>query len=353
VLFDIERDTGDRIVGYLVPDSYSNTATVVVTSNGRELAALPTRDARPSVVAAGRHDSGLCGFTIDGNVVPQLSSYQELELRDLASSLVFYRRRPEALTVPFKLLRLEHRHVRAADWDERLGSHFQVSFANADRLGRETMTQTLLVRPRSCYVSARLLYREHVHSIDDSFKRICIVQDPLVELAETLLELRDESVGQSESLDMRDQLSFAACAQHFADYDVTDAKELRRSLAQMPEEVEAMLCCPLTRSLAAKSADEHLSSGMVASSVDSLSSFDVIGVREHPETYMQSLVELLVKVNDLSPLELASAEAVTLADLLRNQPAAVALVDLDLDVYHILSDALRANFPGFLSAHEP
>jgi hypothetical protein len=343
VLFDVEKDTGDRIVGYLVPDSYSTTATVVVTSDGRELATLPTHDARPSVVAAGRHDSGLCGFTIDGKVVPDLVGYQLLELRDQGSDLVFYRRRPASVTVPFKLFRLEPRHVRSPDWDEFVGNHFQVSFANVDRMGRETMAQTLLIRARSSYISARLLYREHVYSIDDSFRKICIVQDPFVELAEMLLELRLGKVALGKSLDMRDQLSFAACIDHFSEYDITDAAELRRSFARMPDEVETALSCPLTRSLAAKSADEHLSAGMVASAVESLASFDVIGIRNDPDTYLPSLSELLTTAKDLPPLESASAAAMALAELLRNQPEVAALIDLDLDVYHILSMAFRAN----------
>lgn len=345
MLFDIEKDTGDRIVGYLVPDSFSNTAAVVITSNGQELATLPTREVRPSVVAAGRHDSGLCGFTINGEVVPNLSSYQELELRDEASGLTFYRRRPESSTVPFRLFRLEPRHVRAFDWDEHLGGYFQVSFGSADRMGRETMAQTLLVRARSSYVSARLLYREFVYSIDESSRKVCVIQDPFVELAEVLLELQLGQVVQSDSLNMRDQLSFSACAEHFAEYDITDATELRRSFTRMPKEVETTLSCPLTRSLAAKSADEHLSAGMVASSIESLASFDIVGIRERPDTYLQSLIELLVKAKDLPPLEPASASAMALADSLRGQPSAAALVDLDLDVYHILSTALEANFP--------
>lgn len=352
MLFNVEKDTEDRIVGYLVPDSYSNSATVLVTSNGRELAVLPTREARPSVVAAGRHDTGLCGFTIDSGVVANLASYHELELRDEASGLIFYRRRPEALTVPFKLFRLEPRHIRSSDWDERFDDHFQVTFANIDRMGRETMAQTLLVRARSSYISARLLYREFVYSIDDTFRKVCVIQDPFVELAEILLQLQLKEVAQRNSLDMRNLLSFAACAEYFAEYDITDSIELRRSLARMPEEVEATLSCPLTRSLAAKSADEHLSAGLVASSVESLASFDVIGIRERPDTYLQSLLELLGKVNDLPPLEPASEAAMALAESLRNQSAAAALVDLDLEVYHILATTLDANFPRSAHLHK-
>jgi hypothetical protein len=213
-------------------------------------------------------------------------------------------------------------------------------------MGRETMSQTLLLRARSSYISARLLFREFIYSIDDSFKKVCVIQDPFVELAEILLELQIGKSMPTDSLDMRDQLSFAACAEHFAEYDISDASDLRRSLARMPTEVETSLACPLARSLAAKSAEEHLSAGLVATSVESLASFDVIGIRERPDTYLQSLLELLSKVKELAPIEPASAAALALADLLRQQSEAAALVDLDLDVYQILTTALDTNFPG-------
>lgn len=346
MLFDIEEDTGDQITGYLVPDSYSTSATVVVTSQGRQLAVLPTKENRPSVVAAGRHESGRCGFTIDSKVVPKLREYLELELRDEASGLVFYRRRPLVASVPMRLFRLEPRHVRAHAWDEQLGEHFQLSFPNADQLGRETTTQTLLLRSRSSYISARLLYREFLHSIDDSFKKVCIVQNPYVELAEIMLELRLGGAVHSDSLDMRDQLAFGACAKHISLYNILDSADLRQCLLRMPLEVETLLSSPLTRLLAAKSADEHLSSGSVASGLDSLASFDIVGVREHPNTYLESLLELLAKIKDLPPLPPASPEALELAEGLRRLPSATALIDLDIDIYHTLSAALGASFPG-------
>lgn len=345
MLFDIEEDTGDQITGYLVPDSYSDSATVVVMSQGRQLAVLPTKENRPSVVAAGRHGSGRCGFTIDSKVVPKLGKYLELELRDEASGLVFYRRRPSAVSVPMRLFRLEPRHVRSHAWDEQLGEHFQLSFPNADQLGRETTTQTLLLRSRSSYISARLLYREFLHSIDDSFKKVCIVQDPYVELAEIMLELRLGKAVHGDSLDMRDQLAFGACADHISQYDVLDSTDLRQCLLRMPRDVETVLSSPMTRLLAAKSADEHLSSGSVASGLDSLASFDIVGVREHPNTYLESMLELLEKVKDLPPLPPASPEAMELAEGLRGHSSATALIDLDIDIYHTLSTALGAKFP--------
>ena len=159
-----------------------------------------------------------------------------------------------------------------------------------------------------------------------------------------MLELRLGAV-HSDSLDMRDQLAFGACAEHISQYDILDPADLRQCLLRMPREVETVLSSPMTRLLAAKSADEHLSSGSVASGLDSLASFDIVGIREHPNTYRESLLELLAKVKDLPPLPPASPEAIELAESLRRHPSATALIDLDIDIYHTLSTALGANFP--------
>ena len=73
MLFSIEADRGDQIVGYVVPDDYSASPTLRITQSGIEIAELACREARPSLVAAGRHATGLCGFTVDDLIVPDLA----------------------------------------------------------------------------------------------------------------------------------------------------------------------------------------------------------------------------------------------------------------------------------------
>src|SRR5476651_1342766 len=107
MLFDIERDTGDCVIGYFVPDSYAAVPTLRVTSGVDVLLTFTTNEPRPSIVAAGRHASGLCGFSLTEANIPQLAHLEQLEIRDAASNFVFYRRRPRALCADFKLFRLE------------------------------------------------------------------------------------------------------------------------------------------------------------------------------------------------------------------------------------------------------
>jgi hypothetical protein len=346
VLFDIEADKGDRIVGYLVPDSFSASAEVVVASDGVELTTFVTSESRPSVVAAGRHSTGLCGFSLTDKIVPKLATYRDLELRDASTGLTIYRRRKRKVA-KFRLFRLEPRHTRSDTWDRCLGDFFQIAFPSADQLGRETLTQTLLLKfCPSCYTSARLVYREFEYSLDESFKKICIIQDPFVELAEILIELRDRQVGGDASMDLRDKLAFGACAEYMSGFDIRVPAELRRFVARMPIEVESILASPMTRLLAAKSADDAMTAGAVATGLETLASFDIVGIRERPDTYLEPLVELLSVSGNLPSIAPASTEAVELADALRKLPSVEVLVDLDVEVYHAVKAALETNFPG-------
>src|SRR5258708_4182009 len=136
MLFDVEEDSGNRIVGYLVPDSYSKGSTINVTSEGHEIAVIDANEVRSSIVVAGRHGNGNCGFILTEENVPDLSRFGSLEIADSESGLTIYRRRPVASVAPYKVFRLETQSMRAADMDRVIGERFQLSFVDADRYGR-------------------------------------------------------------------------------------------------------------------------------------------------------------------------------------------------------------------------
>src|SRR3974390_2682231 len=92
MLFNIERDSGDCVVGYFVPDGFETTPHLRVRSGGVEVAQVEANELRQSLVDAGRHQTGLCGFTIADPQVPGLSGLDDLEIFDEESGLLVYRR---------------------------------------------------------------------------------------------------------------------------------------------------------------------------------------------------------------------------------------------------------------------
>src|ERR1700728_985394 len=107
MLFNIEVDEGSRIVGYLVPDAFTGSPSVRISDGKRDLLVLPCREERASLVAAGRHDTGRCGFTIDETIIADLARQEALELYDQETNILIYRRRPPSQVTQKRILRLE------------------------------------------------------------------------------------------------------------------------------------------------------------------------------------------------------------------------------------------------------
>ena len=347
MLFNVEEDSGNRIVGYFVPDSYSAVPKILVSSHDVEIAAIDANIVRPGLVAAGRHETGLCGFELTTAILPSLADTVFLELQEATSPFAFYRRRPQDLIVARKVFRLETSQHRLRGFDKVLSTRFCSIFTGADRFGRETMVQTLnLISVNSLYLSARLLYKEHEHSISGEMSSICVLQDPFTELAETLLGFSKGSPDNGSVLSLRDELSSPAMVDFAQSLDMRDADTLRRTLRAIPAEVEGLLENPLARILAARTSEETSNLSYIASALVSLSSFDIIGVEEEPNSFIEPIAELLQLDSLGIQFSPAPAEAIDLARTLREMDEMHYLVELDLEIYRQVTDALAISSSG-------
>lgn len=344
-MFDVEEDSGSRIVGYLVPDSFTGIPRIRVLDGEVCLLELEANSARPSLVAAGRHGSGQCGFVVSEQEIPGLSTVRHLEIQEAESRFTIYRRFLEKVHVPLKLLRLETCHVRTTSLDQQLARHFQLAHTMVDRLGRETVTQTVMMTScASHFVSARFPYREFEFSIADEFRRLCVLDDPYVELAQTILALSKGVGGQESVFGLREQLSLEDCMAFFSDVDIHNRTSLRTALIAMPSNVESELANQLARLLAARTSDESPRSTHLASALESLSTFDIVGIYEQPNTYLEGLQELLgLPLNPEQPSS-PSSDIYKLADSLRDFPLIHDLLDMDIQVYETVREALAANY---------
>lgn len=344
MLFDVEEDSGSRVVGYLVPDSFTASSRIQILNDGVALLDLDANTIRPSVIAAGRHNNGMCGFVLSEDNVPGIAELYNLEIRDAASQFPIYHRFREGIHVPVKLLRLETCHIRSSYLDQQLSKHFQLAHIMADRFGRETVTQTLMMKgTTSCYVSARFPYREFEFSIDDSFRRLCILKDPYTELAQTILALSEKNSDREPSLGLREQLSLGDCLEFFSYFNFRNKTELQNAFARLPPAIETELANQLARLLAARTSDETPRSTYVASALESLSTVDVVGIYERPITYLKSLEELLGATISAEPLE-ATESILNLAQELRSISSIQTLLDMDMQVYETVRAALAAHF---------
>ncbi|MBY6239673.1 hypothetical protein [Methylosinus sp. Sm6] len=341
MLFNIEADRGNRIVGYVAPDEFTKSPTLRVTSNGVEVAQFVCKDERPALVAAGRHATGCCGFTIDASIVPDIANNDTLELTDVDTGIVIYRRRKKSQVLDQSVFRLETHLFPLWRLDEQVEHKFQYFHKGVERHGRETAMQVFnLTNASSLYLSGRLAFSAYQSFLHDRFKCVALLHDPYVELAERLLTLKHVAKFGDDLLGPRDMLSFNAAIE-FAQQIDDDDRRLRRAFDQMQKNVIALLANPLTRQLASEDIDDPPPRTGVAKALAALATFAVVGVRDRSDAFLEA-VEALLKIppGALSPLpRFAAVEE--LGARLRHMPEVELLLEDDLEIYYTAKAAIE------------
>jgi hypothetical protein len=341
MLFNIEVDEGIRIVGYLVPDTFSVSPSLRITDGQQDLLILPCREERPSLVVAGRHDTGRCGFTIDETIIANLAQQLALEIYDQETNILIYRRRPPSQVTQKRILRLETHLFPLWRLDDRIENHFQYFYKGIERHGRETTTQLFLLNnSTSLYLSGRLIIKTYDNYINDTFNCIALLQDPYTELAERLLTLKYMGHLGKELLGERDLMTFGP-AMEFAKTIENDDKVLHRAFTAMPRAAIANLANPLTRELAARTADEIPTKGAVATALSTLSSFAVLGIRERQDLFLAQLADLIGIPAETLPRIPDFVGTSEISRRLKGVPEAGLLIEQDLEVYHHVQTAIE------------
>jgi hypothetical protein len=340
MLFNIESDEGSRIVGYLVPDAFSGSPSVRITDGQRDLLVLPCREERSALVAAGRHATGRCGFTIDETIIKGLAQQEGLELYDNETNILIYRRRSPSQVTHKRIFRLETHLFPLWRLDDGIEQRFQYFHKGIERHGRETTTQVfVLSNSTSLYLSGRLVFKSYENYINETFNVIALMRDPYAELAERLLTLKHVRKFGDELLGTRDMMAYGA-AISFAETIENDEKALRRAFSTMPKMAVGNLANPLTRQLASRTADEAPSKGAIATALDTLSTFAIVGLRERQDLFLEELAQLLGTDADALPPIPDFANTAELAEKLRRLPEAEVLIEQDLEIYHHVKSAL-------------
>jgi hypothetical protein len=341
MLFNIEVDEGTRIVGYLVPDTFSGTPTLRMSDGQQDLLILPCREERAALVSAGRHETGRCGFTIDETIVADLAHQTALEIYDQETNILIYRRRPPSEVMQKRILRLETHLFPLWRLDDRMEASFQFYYKGIERHGRETTTQLFLLNnSASLYLSGRLIFKSYENYINDTFNCIALLQDPYTELAERLLTLKYMGDFGKELLGERDLMAFGP-AIAFAKTVENDDKVLHRAFSTMPRAVIANLANPLTRELAARTADEIPTKGAVATALATLASFAVLGIRERQDLFLAQLADLTGIPAETLPRIPEFFGTSEISARLKKVPEAGLLIEQDLEVYHHAQTAIE------------
>lgn len=344
----MEFDHGAVIEGYLIPDGFSDETSIIVTRDDGTAVSFPCDQARPGVMQAGRHETGMVGFRIDESRMPDLVSQKRLVIQDAKTGLLIYRRPPVDEPVPFKLLRLEFNIVPMLKFDAYCGRHFQYAISAVERFGHETTMQAFHIHAQtSVYISGRLLLRNYEDFLDKGFQAIADIPDPYYEMACRLFILKRLAKGPVTFLGDRDKLILAPAAEHFAEINLEDEKAVRRALKKAPDKVRNVLISPITRQLVCTYPEQRVTRRDVAPAISTLSRFTVIGNGDDQAHFQQAVGELLSLPPMNIPIIPRHSVLEELSQRLRQMPIVEVMLEEDLILDHYVRQAVT---PG--AAHQ-
>ncbi len=340
MLFNLQEDHGARVSVYVVPDSGGSIPSVRVTSQGRELLVLAANEHIPALVQAGRHATGLCGFSIDEALIPDLSAHSDLEITEVETGVLVYRRPIPNVVTDLNLFRFEAHLLPLWRIDDALKMRFQYWYKGVDRFGRETSTQVFCLKEgTSSYVSGRLLYKNYEFYLSKGIKTVAMLRDPYDELAERLILLKNIGARAEEVLGARDAITFAPVIESLAEHETFDEAFCKRFFRRAEDEVLGALANPVVRQLTAATPDEMPNQASVAAALDVLSSFELIGLRSEGAEFHHGLAELTGLPMAELPLISEYGRVMELGARLRDNGTVEGLLEKDLEVFHLLSKA--------------
>lgn len=341
MLFNIETELDHFISGYVVPDTFAGQCEIVVNRNGEELLRKLASDPREALRMAGRHETGLCGFTITEADVPGLADLPEFEIVEPETGIMIHRRCNLASVVHRQIFRLETQLLPLNRFDRALQPRFQLYYPLIDRFGLETNNQVFLMRRESVYVSGRLNYRSLEANFLAGFSAIALIQDPFEEMAERILVMRLMADGYKSYFGMRDAVVFEEAIAFSAGLSLEDDRDLKRAFRDVPPAVEDVFGDPLLRQLTTRLPGEAVSPGALGSALNTLASFSVVGLRHRSQLFTEAVADLF----SLDPAELPAIDQIpatkALAERLRRFASAEALVENDLALFEYVRGAFE------------
>ena len=336
MIFNIFQDSGDRVSGTIIPDNPSVVCNIRVMVGGREITVFPTNELNRDVLARRLHDTGFVNFSITEQSLPGLCAFEDLEIRDADTDLLFYRRLRPSMLVG-KYLRIETHLLPLRRLDDAVKSRFQMGYGAIETLGLNFSRQIFLLSQDSIYASGRILIKNFMFCVDKGFKFLVTLHDPYVELAERVLVLNKIKKLGTSSLGERDAMHLSKAIEYAASLPMTTEKALKRALERMPADLIVFLANPIVRQLSTSSLDEPLGKRAVAQALDILSQSAVIGLRSEPQLFAHALGELFNLDPRSLPVAPPNPQIIELAEIFRSWSFFDVILEKDLELYsHVL-----------------
>ena len=344
--FFIDHDQGDSIRGWIVPDNPLAISRVAVSVEGRRVAEIPASVIDEAFKRNGWHATGQCTFVLTHAEVPGLPGIPRLELYDVDTNVLIYRRLPPDGNVRLRAMLINTGIEPETALQTALFPHFQHCHFNVHRLSDEIMTSLLSTRamPSALLSGAVTIPRYENYMTPDLMVTAILLQDPHVEMATRMLWLKARA-GDAADPAHSWRLGPLAEAATFADaYDFADAKSLKRFFRMLPEPAYRLLYNPLTRQLGTRIPGDRLDPGNSIVAVEVLARVGIVGHKAQFPAFASMLFDRLginAQVPNLPP---APTEAQALAESLRSLKAVEEMLVFDVALSEIVKTSVAKHW---------
>lgn len=280
--FHIDHDTGNAIIGWVVPDNPSETPRVTVIFHDGEHDELDVEAfiPRQDIVDLGLHNTGIVGFAIDERMVPKLARMQEIEIVEAETRVSIYRRYRIDRHVDKKVFLLTFGTFIQQTIIRQANRCFALNYNFVDRHSFDTMCA--LVYNYYCgsvFLSGRPMYNRYAVGLSDmEYLQAALLRDPFEELAERLMLLKLVARNGSSALLSTFAHGLEPVLDWAASLDLKDEAGVSGSIRRLSGAQRAVLANPMTRALGC-GVEERAERRHVGISLDNLSRMQAVGTQ--------------------------------------------------------------------------
>ena len=335
MLFSIDEDLGERIIGWLMPDNPAATPRIIVHLDREHRVAVEAFVDRPLLKEQGLHNTGICGFVADELNCPGIGAAADLKITDGENNVLIYRRHQGDDLIERKFL--QTRNAVVSRFQRRRGadrplpdavSGVGTSAGGDDPVDFRHSVHELDLRLGPNFLA---LWEPLLH--DRGFKIGILLRDPFEEMSERLLILKWASTLEAAPSANALMPILQTCVGAVREIDFSNAAALNELLSHPSDELRALLNNPLVYQLAAPNAFDPPPSPASAAALDSLAEFDAVGLREDVDSFLALVGAVLDLPQPLPPVSLAPSKTVVgFAGALREMSAARNLIQQDLEL---------------------
>ena len=193
MIFEMHETTDGTIAGWVLPDNPSAVPKIDIYGPGGLAKQLDANVHHTLLRDRELHDTGLCGFRITEENLPELPRMRDdIVVREHDSGVLIYRRFLPDKHVPQKLLMFNLQVLPDLKTGEVIARQFALHHSVVQQYPQQTFT-ALVRNPtaRSLYLSGCLSLQQCEQQLREyQFKIVALIRNPFEEMAERLLFAR-------------------------------------------------------------------------------------------------------------------------------------------------------------------